>query len=68
MQLWLQELYKRITKALSQIDCTNSSHCFNVATIIPDVLSIGSTTGERKVEMINQWQMNKIYLQSSDAR
>ena len=47
-------------KVLSQLDCVNSSHCFNVATILPDVLPISSTTGERQVEM-NGKQMKSIY-------
>ena len=46
-------------KASSKIDSVSNSHCFNAGKIIPDVLSIGSTTGERQVEMSNQWQTNK---------
>ena len=41
-------------KASSKIDSVSNSHCFNAGKIIPDVLSIGSTTGERQVEMSNQ--------------
>jgi len=54
-------------KALSQIDSVNSSDCFNAVTIIPDVLSIGSTTGERQVETSNQWQIKSIHSQVMHA-
>jgi len=54
-------------KALSQIDCVNSSQfqcCHSHTWCVTNWFHDWGEAGE----MNNQWQTNEIYLQSSDAR